>query len=280
MQLYAAQHDTGAKRLLNGLVVPGGQSGEADLDFALDNIFNHSNVGPFVAERLIQRLVTSNPSADYIGRVAARFNNNGAGVRGDLGAVVKAILLDPEARIASDRAGKLKEPLLRLTQLWRAFEARSASGQFPMSNATTLFGQGPLQAGSVFNFFSPFFAPAGEIRNGGLVAPELQIATEYQNTQYANAMWTRTMTWNSANSAMLAPDIVYIDIDDELAIQANTDALIDRIAQKLLGGQLSPTLGTEIRGMVSRYNSTSQATQRVAETIYLIVTSPEYAYQR
>ena len=97
MQLYEAFHDTGAKTLLNGTTLPPGQGGMQDLNAALDNIFNHPNVGPFIAVRLIQRLVTSNPSPGYVQRVAQTFDNNGSGVRGDLGAVVKAILLDDEA---------------------------------------------------------------------------------------------------------------------------------------------------------------------------------------
>ena len=114
MQLYASYHDTGPKRVLGGVTIPAGQSGAQDLDAALDNIFAHPNVGPFIAQRLIQRLTASNPSPDYVRRVAQRFNDNGRGVRGDLAAVVKAILLDPEARGSTTATtGKIKEPLLR-----------------------------------------------------------------------------------------------------------------------------------------------------------------------
>ena len=128
MQLYPDFHDTGEKLLLNGVVLPAGQSGQQDLAAALDNVFNHPNVGPFMAIRLIQRLTTSNPSPAYVQRVAEVFNDNGAGVRGDLRAVVKAILMDAEARpeLPMEIDGKLKEPLLRLTQLWRAYDATSA----------------------------------------------------------------------------------------------------------------------------------------------------------
>ncbi|MFQ6004945.1 MAG: DUF1800 family protein, partial [Woeseia sp.] len=167
MQLYPDFHDTGAKTILNGVVLPAGQSGQQDLSDALDNVFNHPNVGPFVSIRLIQRLVTSNPSPGYVDRVASVFNDNGSGVRGDLGAVVQAILMDDEARpdTPMDLDGKLKEPILRLTQLWRAYEASSRSGRYPFFGVFVVFGQGPLQSPSVFNFFSPFYAPPGEIRN-------------------------------------------------------------------------------------------------------------------
>ncbi len=164
MQLYPSYHDTGPKLVLGGQTLPAGQTGQKDLDDALDNIFSHPNVGPFIAQRLIQRLVTSNPSPQYVERVAARFNDNGAGVRGDLAAVVKAILLDAEARPAAptDRNGKLKEPLLRLTQLWRAYGARSSTGGYVV-NANNLggtFGQGPLQAAVGVQLLQSIFCPA------------------------------------------------------------------------------------------------------------------------
>ena len=150
-----------------------GQAPQQDLADALDNIFNHPNVGPFISKQLIQKLVTSNPSPQYVARVTAVFNNDGTGKRGNLGAVVKAILLDAEARPATPAAttGKVKEPLLRLTQMWRAYGAKAASGQYRVGNVNAAFGQGPLQSPSVFNFFSPFYAPPGEISDQGLVRP-------------------------------------------------------------------------------------------------------------
>ncbi len=280
MQLYPEFHDTGSKTLLGGEVLPEGQSGEKDLSDALDNIFNHPNVGPFIAIRLIQRLVTSNPSPGYVRRVAEIFNNNGSGVRGDLGAVVKAILLDDEAHpeMAMEIDGKLKEPLLRVTQLWKAYDATSNSGRFPLNAAYILFGQGPLQSPSVFNFFSPFYAPPGEIRDSSLVAPELEIATEYQNTLFTNLMLLQCFVLNSLATDR-EDDDVFINFEEEMTVAGNTDALIDMVAGKLLGGEISATLRAEIAGMVERIPETDAAF-RAAETIYFVVTSPEYAYQR
>jgi uncharacterized protein (DUF1800 family) len=280
MQLWPQFHDTGPKTLLNGATLPAGQSGEMDLAGALDNIFNHPNVGPFIAIRLIQRLVTSNPSPGYVSRVAAVFNDNGVGVRGDLGAVVKAILLDGEARPAlrMELDGKIKEPLLRLTQLWRVYDATSQTGRYPYNFAYIIFGQGPLQATHVFNFFSPFFAPPGEIRNGGFVAPELEIATEYLNTYVTNYMFFQMFALNSTNPN-LNPDDVYINFEAEMAIAADVGLLIDTVAEKLLAGQISDTLRNEIAGMLALIPATETAL-RAAETIYFIATSPEYAYQR
>ena len=280
MELYPAFHDDGQKTLLNGVVLPAGQGGQQDLQDALDNVFNHPNVGPFLAIRLIQRLTTSNPSPGYVQRVAAAFNDNGFGVRGDMGAVVKAILLDDEARpdMPIEIDGKLKEPLLRLTQLWRAYDAQSESGAFPLIASSIIFGQGPLQSASVFNFFSPFYAPAGEIRNSSLVAPELEIATEYQNTFVTSYFFLAAFELNSENPN-LAPDNVYIDIGEEVAIADDTNELIDMVDAKLLGGGMSSTLRTEIAGMVDRIDA-ADAAARTAEAIFLTASSPEFAYQR
>ena len=281
MQLYPAFHDTGAKRLLT-TTLPAGQTGDEDLRMALDDIFAHPNVGPFVAIRLIQRLVTSNPSPGYVSRVADAFNDNGFGVRGDLEAVVRAILLDEEARPAMHMEidGKLKEPLLRLTQLWRAYDAESQSGAFPLAPANIIFGQGPLQSPSVFNFFSPFHAPAGEIRNSGLVAPELQIATEYQNTFITNYLFFLAFDWNSAKENP-EPDDVLIDISEELDVADDTDALVDMVVGKLLAGDVSPVLRAEMVNMIDRVRTfvPDNDVALVAEAIYFVTTSPEYAYQ-
>lgn len=282
MQLYSAFHDTGEKQVLNGVTIPQGQTGDQDLEAALDNIFNHANVAPFISFRLIQRLVTSNPSPAYIQRVASVFNDNGSGERGDLAAVVKAILLDPEARpdVRTEATGKMKEPLLRLTQIWRAYNATSASGKLKLPAVNFFFGQGPLQSPSVFNFFSPFYAPAGEIRNGGYTAPELQIATEYQNTFVTNYLLYQVFEFNSENTGRLEEDDIYILIDEEVALANNPTALVDRIAEKLLGGDISDTLRSETIAMIERFTDPGSEILIAVDAIYFIVTSPEFAFQK
>ncbi|MEM7080601.1 MAG: DUF1800 domain-containing protein [Pseudomonadota bacterium] len=281
MQLYPDFHDDGVKLLLNGEMIAANQGGVADLDQALDNLFNHPNVAPFISYRLIQRLVSSNPSAAYIGRMSSVFNDNGQGERGDLGALVKAILLDPEARALTrtDTGGKLKEPLLRLTQLYRAYDAQSQSGRYPLVFAYVALGQGVLQSPSVFNFFSPFYAPPGEIQDQGLVAPELQIATEYQNTFLTNTLFDQTFVNQSENLANLGEDDVYLDIAAEVAIADDIDGLVALVADKLMAGEISPTLDAQVKQMLGRTQPTDTAL-RAAETIYLIASSPEYALQR
>jgi uncharacterized protein (DUF1800 family) len=285
MQAFADQHATSDKRLLTypGAAkssLPAGQPPAQDLADALDNIFNHPNVGPFIARGLIQRLTASNPTPAYVQRVSGVFDNDGAGKRGNLAAVVRAILLDEEARADSTAAsaGKLKEPLLRLTQLWRAYDGKAASGLYVNVNVATNFGQGPLTAGSVFNFFSPFYSPPGEISDLGLVAPELQIATEYQNTLIANYFYAQIFNRNS-RSNVTTPDAVVIDIETEIPLATNPPALVSAVSEKLLAGRISPTLRAQAEAQVARVAAASSA-QRVAEAVWLVATSPEFALQR
>jgi uncharacterized protein (DUF1800 family) len=278
MQAYADRHALTEKKLLNGIVLQMGQSAERDLEDALDNLFAHTNIAPFISRQLIQRLVTSNPSPAYVGRVAARFDSDDAGARGNLGAVVRAILLDPEARSVTglDTAGKMKEPLLRLTQLWRAYGARAGNGRLLFQPAAAL-GQAPLQAGSVFNFFSPGYAPAGEMSDRNLVAPELQIATEYQNTSVTNYLYGQIFNRSSAVGGQ-ADTAIVIDVSAEQALIANAATMVDLIADKLLGGRISEPLRTRAIGMSESRAATDPL--RVAESLYLIATSPEFALQR
>ncbi len=308
MQFYAEQHETGTKRVLSYTgaaltTIPANQTGAKDLQDALDNIFNHPNVGPFISKQLIQKLVTSNPSPAYVQRAAEKFNNDGNGKRGNLEAVVRAILLDTEARnapagTATTTAGKVKEPLLRLTQFWRAYGGKSngTGGVVKLGAAvnfaggvTAVFGQGPSQSPSVFNFFSPFYAPPGEIADQNLVSPELQLATEYLNTQVTNFFWQQPQLYTQvqAAGATFNADRMFITTTDELAIAADSETLINRVAEKLLGGtgQMSATLKTEAKAQIDRTpvpatNPTAALTTRVTDAIYFIAISPEFALQR
>ena len=285
MQAYPEQHSPLAKKLLQypgaaKATLPAGQTPQQDLSDALDNIVNHPTVGPFIAKQLIQKLVTSNPSPEYVARVTAVFNNDGSGKRGNLGAVVKAILLDAEARAATPGAtsGKVKEPLLRLTQMWRAYGAKAANGQYRVGNINAAFGQGPLQSPSVFNFFSPFYAPPGEISDQGLVAPEMQIATEYLNTTSGNTFYNLIFAWNSTATNPAATSVL-LDYSAEVPLAGDSEALVNKIADKMLGGQISATLKAEAKAAVERTAATNPG-QRVSEALYLVATSPEYVVQR
>jgi len=158
MKAFEEFHDKNPKNLLNGAVANGGGSARSDLNLALDNLFQHPNMPPFIVRQLIQHLVTSNPTPAYIERVARVFINDGGGSRGNLAAVVKAILLDPEAlnghELDPARFGKLKEPVLKVTSLWRAFHARGRFNRFRYSDPLRDFAQQPYSSPSVFNFYS------------------------------------------------------------------------------------------------------------------------------
>ena len=168
--------------------------------------------------------------------------------------------------------------MLRLTQLFRAYNATSQSGRYPLLAVYIFFGQGPLQSPSVFNFFSPFYAPPGEIQDNSLVAPELGIASEYQNTLLTNYFFYQALGLTS-EAQNLDIDDVYIIIDEEMAVADDVDALIDMVAEKLLAGDISQTLRDEIARMLALIPDTDGAA-RTGEVIYFITSSPEFAYQR
>jgi uncharacterized protein (DUF1800 family) len=280
MQAFEAFHDTGAKRLLNGVTIPAGGTAQADLDAALDNIFAHDNVPPFVSKQLIQRFVTANPSPAYVERVARVFADNGRGVRGDLGAVIKAILLDAEARQAptSENAGKLKEPLLRLTQLWRAYGASATNGRYQVEGLGFLLGQAPLQSPSVFNFFRPDYAPPGEIAAAGLVSPEMQITNDLTTALTTNIMTVAVFVWNRFDTNLPA-DAVAIDFGGDVSAASDPAGLVTRVADRLLGGTISTELRREAEALAAQYPA-GQENLRVLEVTHLIVTSTEYAVLR
>ena len=194
MSVKASDHSTLEARFL-GAVVPANTPAPEALRIALDTLFNHPNVGPFFARQMIQRLVTSNPSPAYVARVARRFNDNGAGIRGDLQAVWTAILLDDEARgpdsLSAPAAGKLREPMVRFIQWARTFSASSANGRWLLDDLSGSIGQSPLRSPSVFNFFRPgYVPPSTSLAEAGATAPEFQIVNETTVGAYLNFMQT------------------------------------------------------------------------------------------
>ncbi|ASJ76493.1 DUF1800 domain-containing protein [Granulosicoccus antarcticus] len=283
MEPWSEYHDTDAKTLLGGVELAAGQSAEADLNAALDNIFNHPNVGPFISKQLIQRLVTSNPSDGYVRDVTAVFNQNAIGERGSLGSVIKAILMHTEARQGHlqepDTFGKMKEPLIRMTQLWRAFEPETIHYNFNYGWAGHELRQAPLGSPSVFNFFRPDFSQPGEIRSNGLVSPEFEILDESSvititSRLLASILWSHNFK-NDADSERMI-----IDISREMDLEPDIDALLDHLDLLLLGGRMSFELRAEVEYLMSERSYDGAASQRVVEAIFLIATSPEAAVQR
>jgi uncharacterized protein (DUF1800 family) len=241
-------------------------------------------------------MVTSNPSPAYVGRVAAAFNNNGQGVRGDMKAVVRAILLDVEARdasiVADPQAGKLREPILRTTAWLRAFDAKSTTGRFLMGQTddpATSIGQTPMRAPSVFNYFRPGYVPPNTaIAQAKLVAPEMQTTHEISVAGWLNTSrdWVANgMGFNPPNESRrdIQPDYA-----DELAIADNAAALVDRVALLLTADQMSPALRSMIAAAVSSINVAisnpttleSARRNRVRLAVYLTLASPEFLVQK
>ncbi|MEO7433757.1 MAG: DUF1800 family protein [Dokdonella sp.] len=285
---------TGAS-LANGLLIHGGNA-QQEMTAALDNLFRHPNVGPFIATRLIQRLVTSNPTPAYVQRVAQVFNNDGSGVRGNLKAVVKSILLDSEARYGQwqhpDTFGKLREPLLKATHLWRAMDGRSANGT--IGNLQTypgiedLYGQAPLRSPTVFNFFKPDFAQPGEVATRGLLSPEFQILSDTMAVETPNNLYYQIFCYYTASDACWDggdADTLQLDEDADAALAVSDPAqLVDQYSLLLMNGQMSPFMHSVL---VTRLNAIEddpprhpQGRTRVQHLLYLIMNSPEYSIQK
>ncbi|HEV7234221.1 MAG TPA: DUF1800 domain-containing protein [Sphingorhabdus sp.] len=266
-----------------GVTIPANTEAVPALKTVLDTLFNHANTPVFFAKQMIQRLVTSNPSPAYIDRVGKVFVNNGQGVRGDLGAVFKAILMDSEALgTGGPTFGKVREPFLRLVQWARTFNLKKpASGRYDLfdtSQQSNSLGQMVLRAPSVFNFFRPGYVPAGTaIASNNLVAPEFQIVNEISTIGYANYM--HNVVTNRANPN-LEPDYTA-----EAALANDSTALINRIDLLLTGTQLSQSNKDRIRQAVDSItlpatNDTDARMNRVAAAIVLTMVSPQYLIQK
>jgi uncharacterized protein (DUF1800 family) len=284
MVQIAGRHETGEKRFL-GTVIPANTDGVESLRLALDTLIAHPNAAPFISRQLIQRLVTSNPSAAYVARVAAIFKDNGAGAggqtRGDLKAVIKAILLDTEARsdagLADPAFGKLREPVLRFVQWARSFGVTSTDDTWTigdLSDPATRLGQSPLRAPSVFNFFRPGYVPPNSpIAARALNAPEFQITTESSVAGYVNFMQraiTNGVAGLKANTAFLMPLV-----NDSAALLAELNVL-------LAAGQLS---GATLTALKTAIDTTAVATpagqaNRINAAITLVMVAPEYLAQK
>ncbi len=297
MESWESYHASeGTKQLLiypgvtlpNG-VLPAGGTARANLETALDNVFNHPNVGPFLAQRLIQRLTTSNPSTAYVARVAAKFNDDGTAshTRGNLQAVVRAILMDPEARNpaqAPANFGKLREPLLRVTQLWRALGGRADDGRFREWNAEYYGAQAVLRSPTVFNFYLPDYSLPGEIATLGLKSPEFQITTDTYITRFENEVAGK-IYWAYLGNPDLDPTGHTITIDQQglLARAQQPDRLLDQIDLLFMAGRMSTFMRTQLRNHINDIGYTSwpgAPRERVQDALWLTLTSPEYAVEK
>lgn len=286
-------HDIGEKYLLNSVILAAGQTAEADLQQALDNIFYHPNVGPFISKLLIQRLVSSNPSPAYVARVAQYFNNNGNGERGDLKAVIKAVLLDEEAREGHINMpttfGKLREPLMRFTHIWRAFNAIPRDGvndeQYYAKGISSFedeLGQAILRAPHVFNFYLPEYSPPGELQSANLFGPEFQIATEGNLVNTNNLLRDHIYRFNNVDKSTDSSTTgTFLDLESEAAMASNIDTLLDHLNKILLASSMSSEFRQQLKTHLTSITADSDmAINRVKDAIFMIVTSPEYLIQQ
>jgi len=300
MVLNASRHSTLAATFL-GVTIPAGTPGATALKTALDTLFNHPNVGPFFGRQMIQRLVTSNPSRSYVARVAAAFNNNGAGVRGDLKAVWSAILLDEEARNTTGLTqvgfGRLREPMLRFVQWGRTFGIASTLGSWKigdLGNPATQLGQSPLRPPSVFNYFRPgYVPPSTELVANRSVAPEFQIVNESSVGGYLNFLQgvVRNGLYvgapdqpNAGSNASNGYDITAA-YAAELALVTDAVALVKRLALLLCADQLSASTQTLIVEALNATPVTAASTDavkrnRVAAAVLMVMASAEYLVQK
>lgn len=297
-------HERGTKTFLSSSVDPtasrSAMQGEADIQDALNIIFNHPNVGPFVSRRLIQRLISSNPSPAFIQRIASVFNNNGSGVRGDLKSVIRAILLDPEARNCcgdeTDAFGKLREPFVRYMNLIKGLNLTATGGVFrnAMVRVYDQTAQRPLSSPSVFNFYSPDYIPNGPLKDAGKVGPEFQLLSSQTLTGYFNALNDWLVNDDPIDYYGLFTGETYKPNQDPkfntvadyvLTRNDKLPQLLDKYNLILANGRLSTeslnTISQAIKGMpysedANGIPNTNEAYRRVRLAIFLIMTSPEY----
>jgi uncharacterized protein (DUF1800 family) len=258
----------------------------AQIDTLVDALFLHPNTAPMIARQLIQRLTTSNPSPGYIDRVAAVFENDGSGVRGNLAAVAAAILLDPEARSAVPASdfGKIREPLLRLTSIWRAFGVQASAGIYGMFTPERFFAQRPLGAPSVFSFYEPDYQQPGEIADAGMYAPEFQILDESTTITTSDELWRRIFagysTANATTSFSAPAQGAYLSPTDIDALPVDNAGLVEALNQKLMFGAMSSTMKSKLVALLGADMATADKRRKALDMIHLIAISPEYALQR
>ena len=302
MQGFAQYHSPEEKHFL-GVTIPAQSKADPELSLriALDTLYKHPNVGPFIGRQLIQRLVTSNPSPQYVAAVTAAFNDNGAGVRGDMKAVVKAVLMNAEARRMSSTSGKVREPVLKLSAFLRAFPFKSDSGGYRVGNtdnAGDRLGQTVLHAPSVFNFYRPGYVPPGtEAARLSLAAPEMQLAQETTAAGYVNYMRDNVAygvgDWNDTiNGVAYKRRDLQGDFSAELALADKPADLVARIDAKLMYGSMPAELRNEIVTTVGKLSlralnaaKTNQKQvdddrrNRVNAALFLTLVSPEFQVQ-
>ncbi|MEO7098254.1 MAG: DUF1800 family protein [Luteolibacter sp.] len=284
MVMYPERHDFELKHLPNHVVLPAREPTETnavqEVRDAVDALFHHPNTPPFVCRQLIQFLITDNPSPAYIQRVQNVFVNDGSGVRGNLAAVVKAILLDPEARSQplSPAFGKVREPVIRTMHMGRLFHLAEAHPEFVWWNWTDTFysfsAEEPMNSPSVFNFYTPVYQAPGDIRNAGLVSPGFQIVNTYSAVSFPNLLWDYLHDGMKAGWDWNFP----FDYRDSLNLAENPDALVDQSNLLICAGSMTSRTRGIMLGALA--NPALSQKDRVALAIWIAMTSPEGVVQK
>lgn len=286
MRVFPKYHDSGEKVIIGGTVIPAGGTPQQDLALALDTLFNHPNTGTFIGKQLIQRLVTSNPSPAYVARVAAKFADNGKGVRGDMRAVIRAILLDREALGSVDvntDFGKLREPVMTMTHLWRAFGATTADGHFYYQRWDNALGQAPLSAPSVFNFYRPNYSPPGPLRAAGKVGPEFQLVNDATTGALQNELYWRINYYRQDLDWAYRNDIL-INIASLTKRAGNPTTLVTYLDLMLTGNRLPAEFKQTLIDYLGTVNGNTWDrrgvnARRSVDALYLVMGSPYYLIQ-
>jgi uncharacterized protein (DUF1800 family) len=284
MVMYPEYHDFGIKHLPDNVVIPAREAtevnGSQDIRDAVDALFKHPNTPPFVSRQLIQFLVTDNPSGGFIQRVQNVFVNDGTGKRGNLAAVVKAILLDPEARIPSlsPAFGKVREPVIRTMHLGRLFNLPQARPKFVWWNWVENFYsssiQEPMNSPSVFNFYTPVYQSPGAIRNAGLVSPGFQIINTYSAVSFPNLLWDYLHDGFKSGYSLNYP----LDYSDTLLLADNPAALVDHVDLLVCAGSLTARTRAMMLAALSQPNLSQK--DRVALAVWTAMASPEGVVQK
>ncbi|TGV00284.1 DUF1800 domain-containing protein [Flavivirga rizhaonensis] len=287
MVMYEEWHEPGEKKLLNGKIVPSGQSGMKDIEDAVDNLFNHKNTGPFISLRLIQQLIKSNPSPAYISRVSNVFNNYN-GVRGDMKAVIKAILLDEEARSCSwindSNSGKLVAPMIRYFNATRQLDLDNKNG-LNWNLGRSFFratGQLPLGSPSVFNFYLPEYVPNSEFADANLKGPEFEIHTSAASLAYLNEVnsWTNTNYFSMLSTRNLDLEDTPLNLEKLKYYAQDGEVLVNMLDKLFTRGQLSNETKQIIVDAIEPLEGGNENIDymhlRVRMGLFLILTSPDY----
>ncbi len=285
MAMYEEWHEPGAKTIIGGYTIPSGQSGMQDIDDALNHVFDHPNVGPFLATRLIKHLIKSNPTPAYISRVASAFNDNGSGVRGDMQAVIKAILLDDEARTCSAlqdvNHGKLRSPILRFTHFARAMDKFVNENRYWNTGDDFYWatGQHPMHAPSVFNFYQPDFQPAGEIGDLGLTGPEYQLVNSITGLEFFNIVNEWTFKERILEHRESGTDrSVLTDIYHLMGAAKDTEVLINQLDVLFTHGQFTDESRQLLKSVLEDLENDGLETiyERTILALYFFMISPDY----